>query len=59
MKEYNNPTVRGEKVMIIGFDETPQTGVLGAVVDDARILVQYPDGERGYVRESDIIEEDK
>jgi hypothetical protein len=56
MKQYNNPTVRGEKVIILGFDETPQPGVLGAVVDGAHILVQYPDGESGYVRESDIRE---
>lgn len=56
MKEFKNPQVRGESVEILDPNGTPTKGVLGATVDGANILVRYPDGEQGYVRESDIDE---
>jgi hypothetical protein len=48
--------VRGESVNIIAThtDDQKVRGVLGATVDGANVLVEYPDGEQGYVREDQI-----
>jgi hypothetical protein len=54
VRAFERPMVRGEEVAIIRQDERPQEGVLGATVGD--VLVRYPDGEQGYVSESDITE---
>lgn len=51
-----NPTVRGEPVTILQAGGEKSTGVLGATVRGADVLVEYPGGEQGYVRESDITE---
>jgi hypothetical protein len=50
-EEPNSPTVRGEPVEIIGPKPGAWTG-LGH--RDGEILVRYPDGEVGAVRETDI-----
>jgi hypothetical protein len=54
MKEFKNPTVRGEAVTVLGPKPPGFTG-LGHLNGD--ILVMYPDGEQGCVKESDIREE--
>lgn len=46
--------VRGERVTFIGEHDHPVSGTLGATVDGANMLVEYPDGERGYVRPGDL-----
>lgn len=56
MKAFKKPMVRGEQVTILDASGNPTKGVLGATVEGADILVQYPDGEQGYVSESDIYE---
>lgn len=53
MREFKNPTVRGEPVTVIG--PKPQ-GFTGLGHRDGELLVIYPDGEQGAVRESDIRE---
>jgi hypothetical protein len=51
-----NPTVRGERVTIIG-ERGPEWSGLGHTDRLATVLVGYPDGEIGAVRQSDIREE--
>jgi len=57
---FENPTVRGERVTIKYEDNgdtcsTP-TALNAASWPRANVLVVYPDGELGYVREEDISE---
>lgn len=56
--QFNNPTVRGERVTILGQhqDADKDRSVLGSAIDGANVLVEYPDGERGYVSEDQINE---
>lgn len=58
VEQFNNPTVRGERVTILGQhqDADKDRSVLGAANDGANVLVEYPDGERGYVSEDQINE---
>lgn len=56
---FNNPTVNGEPVTVLrvlGEKDRPVEGKLGASVRGANVLVQYPDGEEGYVRMEKIHE---
>jgi hypothetical protein len=54
--QFPAATVCSEEVSILAVhsDDEKIRGVLGAVVPEATILVSYPDGERGYVQESDL-----
>lgn len=60
MKAFKNPQVRGEPVTIIYKDngDTPanSSALNASAWPDSDVLVIYPDGEQGYVRESDITE---
>lgn len=52
---YREPKVRGELVAILGPRPDGYAG-LGAGDLTCTVLVEYPDGEIGCVRESDIYE---
>lgn len=58
MKAFSNPHVRGEKVTIV-YEDNGDTCANPAALNakewpEANVLVIYPDGEQGYVREADI-----
>lgn len=53
--------VRGEAVTVIEVGVPPMArsgSTLGAVVKEATTLVQYPDGEYGYVKPEEVSDGD-
>lgn len=54
-------TVRGEQVVIlkenvVGGDR--RKGILGEVTQEATTLVEYGDGEWGYVKPNEVVKQD-